>query len=69
MQQDVAGVGHVEPSIKARKRFFLKKEARTFAHWPIRQSHRNSLTEKSFLVLFFKKEPFLPALKDSAPPS
>ncbi len=34
--------------------FFEKKNQKTFVHW-IRDS-----TEKSFLLLFFKKEVFLP---------
>jgi len=36
--------------IGRRKRFFLKKEAKTFVSWRVRQ------TGKSFLVLFSKKE-------------
>jgi hypothetical protein len=38
---------------KKRKRFFLKKEAKTFL-WLSRTSWRQP--RKSFLVLFFKKE-------------
>jgi len=41
---------------EARKRFFLKKEAKTFA-WLSPTSPR--LPSKRFLVLFFKKEQFL----------
>jgi len=38
-----------------RKRFFLKKEAKTFARLSPCSQRQQS---KSFLVLFFKKEPF-----------
>jgi hypothetical protein len=41
----------------AGKRFFLKKEAKTLAHWHARWTGLGALEGKSFLVLFFKKEP------------
>jgi hypothetical protein len=41
---------------KARKHFFLKKEAKTFAYLAYALGHRERLVNKSFLVLFFKKE-------------
>jgi hypothetical protein len=44
--------------VKGRKRFFLKKEAKTSIHLcqpsPAREQGQ---TNRSFLVLFFKKEP------------
>jgi hypothetical protein len=43
-------------SYKERKRFFLKKESKTFAYWGARWIYARS-NRKSFLVLFFKKEP------------
>ncbi len=45
---------------QGRKRFFLKKEAKTFATGRKRRSNARALIIKSFLVLFFKKE-LLPA--------
>jgi hypothetical protein len=45
----------VEPSIKARKRFFLKKEAKTFAHKAIRRCHRKPLIAKVFWFFFQKR--------------
>jgi hypothetical protein len=50
----------VEPSIKARKRFFLKKEAKTFAHKAIRRCHRKPLIAKVFWFFFSKKNPSFP---------
>jgi hypothetical protein len=47
---------------KERKRFFLKKEAKTFVHWHRAWIGDKPLKSKSFLVLFFKKERFLAAL-------
>jgi hypothetical protein len=41
---------------EGRKAFFLKKEAKTFAYWRARCGSVNALRDKSFLVLFFKKE-------------
>jgi hypothetical protein len=35
----------------------LKKEAKTFANWRARRVGTTYLISKSFLVLFFKKEP------------
>jgi hypothetical protein len=45
----------------ARKHFFLKKEAKTFAYLAYAVGQRERLIIKSFLVLFLKKEllPFL----------
>jgi hypothetical protein len=47
------GVGGGGPDQE--KGFFLKKEAKTFA--PLSRTRRRAKS-KSFLVLFFKKEPF-----------
>jgi hypothetical protein len=49
--------GIVRVFAKARKRFFLKKEAKTLA--VLSRSYRaiSRQRDKSFLVLFFKKEP------------
>jgi hypothetical protein len=40
----------------ARKHFFLKKEAKTFAYLAYALGQRERLMNKSFLVLFLKKE-------------
>jgi hypothetical protein len=40
---------------EARKRFFLEKEAKTFIHGA-HAAATHAFTNKSFLVLFFKKE-------------
>jgi hypothetical protein len=40
----------------ARKHLFLKKEAKTFAHLAYAVGQRERLINKSFLVLFLKKE-------------
>jgi hypothetical protein len=40
----------------AKKRFFLKKEAKTFGYLAYALGKREPFTNKSFLVLFFKKE-------------
>jgi hypothetical protein len=41
-----------------RKRFFFeKKKQKTSAHWGPWQARANARRTKSFLVLFFKKEP------------
>jgi hypothetical protein len=40
----------------ARRRFFVKKEAKTLVHWRARCGSLNALIIKSFLVLFCKKE-------------
>jgi hypothetical protein len=47
---------------EGRKRFFLKKEAKTFCSLARVLRQRQHLIIKSFLVLFFKKErlPFFP---------
>jgi hypothetical protein len=45
--------------IQVRKRFFLKKEAKTLALWRVACITTNPLQSKSFLVLFCKKERFL----------
>jgi len=50
-----AGNNEVHP-YEARKPFFLKKEAKTFAHLAYALGQRERLIIKSFLVLFFKKE-------------
>jgi len=42
--------------MEARKRFFLEKEAKTFARLGARCIHRAPQGAKAFLVLFFKKE-------------
>jgi hypothetical protein len=39
-----------------RKRFFLKKEAKTLVRWRARRGTVNALIIKSFLALFCKKE-------------
>jgi hypothetical protein len=39
-----------------RKRFFLKKEAKTFYYFAYALPQRVRYMSKSFLVLFFKKE-------------
>jgi hypothetical protein len=39
-----------------RKHFFLKKEAKTFVHLAYASGQRERLINKSFLVLFCKKE-------------
>jgi hypothetical protein len=39
------------------QRFFLKKEAKTFATKACALGQRARFSRKSFLVLFFKKEP------------
>jgi hypothetical protein len=41
---------------EGRKRFFLKKEAKTFAILAYAVPHRGRQNRKSFVVLFFKKE-------------
>jgi len=41
---------------QGRKHFFLKKEAKTFCDVARAARQRQALMEKSFLVLFFKKE-------------
>jgi hypothetical protein len=45
---------------EARKRFFLKKAAKTLASWPIRQPPNNPLRTKVFWFFFSKKNRFLP---------
>jgi hypothetical protein len=45
----------------ARQHFFLKKEAKTFAHLAYALGQRERLINKSFLLLFLKKE-LLPCL-------
>jgi hypothetical protein len=52
---DAAANVETDPST-ARKHFFLKQEAKTFAHLAYALGQRERLTIKSFLVLFFKKE-------------
>jgi hypothetical protein len=52
----------VKPSVKARKRFFLKKEAKAFASWRARQSGRSAIGTKVFWFFFSKKNSFLPGL-------
>jgi hypothetical protein len=49
------GAGVLGGIEKGRKRFFLKKEAKTFASG-VRVAAAQRLRCKSFLVLFFKKE-------------
>jgi hypothetical protein len=51
----IPGCLETDPST-ARKHFFLKKEAKTFAHLAYALGQRERLINKSFLVLFFKKE-------------
>jgi hypothetical protein len=61
-QKEALILGRLEtdPS-NARKHFFLKKEAKTFAYLAYALGQRERLINKSFLVLFLKKEllPFL----------
>jgi hypothetical protein len=56
----IPGRLEADPSI-ARKHFFLKKEAKTFAYLTYALGQRERLIIKSFLVLFLKKE-LLPCL-------
>jgi hypothetical protein len=51
----ILGCLEADPST-ARKHFFLKKEAKTFAHLAYAVGQRERLIIKSFLVLFLKKE-------------
>jgi hypothetical protein len=53
--RDVPGCLEADPST-VRKHFFLKKEAKTFAHLAYAVGQRERLINKSFLVLFLKKE-------------
>jgi hypothetical protein len=50
---------------KGRKRFFLKKEAKTFANW----FGQGRFRSKSFLVLFCKKELLESAMSPSCLPN
>jgi hypothetical protein len=51
----IPGCLEADPSA-ARKHFFLKKEAKTFARLAYALGQRERLIIKSFLVLFLKKE-------------
>jgi hypothetical protein len=51
-----AGAGGVALDGHGRKRFFLQKEAKTFACWAVPCGGCTNPMGKSFLVLFFKKE-------------
>ncbi len=55
MRRLIPGCLEADPST-ARKHFFLKKEAKTFAYLAYALGQRERLINKSFLVLFLKKE-------------
>jgi hypothetical protein len=69
MQQDLAGFGQPGlPSIKVSKRFFLNKEAKTFANVALRQPHRKPLIAKVFWFFFSKKNAYFLCLEGLGAP-